>query len=242
MRTFDISTVKYFVSSVGGYSLSYALRHWKAKFPTFQHFYQDVISCSALESLAEFVRTVWDDIQPINITDALQERNIDRRRAMFDCIGVVKLFETLQPTMIDRQIITKERTRWDTNNRPYKMTYEDTYELYKIKYNKIFPEHWFVPRDDIFAVRCWCTTTQREYWIYVPQEAALGTAAPHFRELWNPDAIRAIAWTIRIDISQPKRIYRQGDIIVAEESPTSQIVEPYHLNKEQYLTLLYSET
>jgi len=58
----------------------------------------------------------------------------------------------------------------------------------------------------------------------------------------SPDAVSAIAWTIRINITHPKRIYRQGDIIIAEESENSVITAPYHLNKQQYLALMYSET
>jgi hypothetical protein len=127
------------------------------------------------------------------------------------------------------------------------------YELYELDAKKMFKtDRWGnEPREHIYAVRCWCTTTNREYWLYVPKEAALG------RQWWSttegnpkniPDAIRSIAWTVRIDVPKEhvEKIYRQGDIIVAKMKPKAKINEstitPYHLSKEDYLELMYSET
>jgi hypothetical protein len=85
--------------------------------------------------------------------------------------------------------------------------------------------------------------------LYVPREAALGAT------WWNrdsedskPDAIRAIAWTVRIDVPEEnvEKIYRQGDIIIAKMKNSAKATEttlsPYHLSKENYLSLMYSET
>jgi hypothetical protein len=78
--------------------------------------------------------------------------------------------------------------------------------------------------------------------LYVSPEAATGDAwyRPGREAKW--DAIRAIAWTIRVDVTHPERIYRQGDIVVAKMSPKSETVRPYHLTADQYLKLMYSET
>jgi hypothetical protein len=77
--------------------------------------------------------------------------------------------------------------------------------------------------------------------LYVNEEAATG------RRWWGdekakPDAIRAIAWTIRIDVDKPEKIYRQGDIIVVKKSKDSMDIREYHLDKDAYLSLMYSET
>lgn len=106
----------------------------------------------------------------------------------------------------------------------------DKYELYKIKGDKLFPEEkseWRRSNADIYAVRCWCTTTAREYWIYVPRNVG---------EM--KDAIEAIAWTFQLNIGEPVALYRQGDIIIAEAGPDSKEVRPYHLDKATYLKLL----
>jgi hypothetical protein len=86
--------------------------------------------------------------------------------------------------------------------------------------------------------------------LYVTKEAALGNRwwSSSDNEKEKPDAIRAIAWTVRIDVPEDKieKIYRQGDIIVAKMKDEASITEhtftPYHLSKEQYLSLIYSES
>jgi hypothetical protein len=84
--------------------------------------------------------------------------------------------------------------------------------------------------------------------LYVPREAALGDRWWHGDEGPEPDAIRAIAWTVRVDVPEEnlEKIYRQGDIIVAKMKDSAKATEttfnPYHLSKEQYLSLMYSET
>lgn len=242
MHQFNLDAVTYCVSGLEGFTLSEALRYWKAKFETIKHFMRDVITHECLEDLGGFVKESWDQIKPITVGEALQERNSERRRVMFDCIGVAKLFKQLNPELLDKKVVSKKRTRWDENNRAYEHRFEDVYELYRIVGTELFEheDRWRKP-NDVYAVRCWCTTTNREYWIYVPEEIALGKTARSPGEE-NPDAIRSIAWTIRVDVSNPKRIFRQGDIIVVEESEDSQTVEPYHLTAEQYLKLLFSET
>jgi hypothetical protein len=239
MITFDFNSTAYSVCRQAGYSLSEALQHWKTKFETVKHFKRDVINHPGLKEFGEFVEEVWDSIVPLTVQQAFQEMNLEKRRVMFDCIGVSKLFKELNPDLLDKQTITKTRTRWGQNRQPYVYQYEDTYELYKIDGKKLFTveSEWWEPIS-VYAVRCWCTTTGREYWIYVPEDVSVGGR-------WSPktpDAIRAIAWTIRIDVSHPKRIFRQGDIIIVEESDESETVPLYHLNKEQYLQLMFSET
>ncbi|WP_343566250.1 hypothetical protein [Sphingobacterium sp.] len=238
----NLEAATYYVSGLAGFNLTEALRFWKTKFETIKHFKRDVITHPYLKDLDDFVSEMWDSIDPITVQQALAEKNTERRRVMFDCIGVAKLFSQLEPELLNKQVLSKTRTRWDQDNKPWKHQFEDVYELYRIEGKKLFEpvSQWQKP-NDVFAVRCWCTTTNREYWIYVPEDIATGIPRWRGGES-NPDAIRAIAWTIRIDITNPKRIFRQGDIIVAEESDNSSPVEPYHLSKEQYIHLLFSET
>lgn len=239
---------EYNVNGREGYSLTMALRLWKAKFETLKHFQRDVITHPGLEELGNFVSEMWDNIKPVTVEEALSLNNVEERRLYFDCIGVAKLFQSMDPKLLDKQTVKKKRVRWNEDNKEWEHNFEDIYELYSIEGTKIFGK----PKDDIgrpflpvYAVRCWCTTTAREYWIYVPEEIAIGSSR-NFRNEFEqniPDAIRAIAWTIRIDITNPKRILRQGDIILVEESDDSQqLRQPKHLDSKEYLSLMYSET
>jgi len=223
---------------------------WKTRFPSFEHFSKNTIKSPALKELSDFVEEMWDSIEEISVEEAMKETNAEVRRIYFDCIGVVKLFKSLNPTLVDRQVVKKKRTRWDDKNDSYTYEFEDVYELYYIEGSKMFPSESRAKNVAVFAVRCWCTTTNREYWIYVPEDSCMIDSKYRVWELNSTirkkikyDAISAIAWTIRIDIDDPEKIYRQGDIIVVKEGSNSKKSKnPYHLSKEQYLSLMYSES
>lgn len=250
----DYSKQDYIVNNRSGWDLTTALRLWKTKYQNdYRDFQKEVIVHENLNDFDQFVQECWDEIEPVTVEEALQLENTEQRRTYFDAIGIEKLFSTLEPKLLDRQVLNKKRQRWDDEFNEYTHEFEDVYELYEMDATKMFKtDRWGnPPREHIYAVRCWCTTTNREYWLYVPKEAALG------RWWWSngegpednkPDAIRAIAWTIRLDvpIGHVEKVYRQGDIIVAkikaEITPDTLSALPYHLSKEDYLQLMYSET
>ena len=243
------NSASFCVSGLSGFDLSTALRLWKAKYPEFIDFKKDVITHASLKDVSDFVEESWDNIVPVTVEEALSLENVERRRVYFDCIGVQRLFKQMDPILRDRKVIKKKRAKWDDDNTEILYEFEDVYELYQLEGNKLFNRDRFgrTP-NQIYAVRCWCTTTNREYWLYVDQEAATGKSWWGDEAEVEFDAIRAIAWTIRIDIS-PKhveKIYRQGDIIVVKttaETPYENIDCPRrHLTKEEYLSLMYSET
>jgi hypothetical protein len=241
----------YIVNNRSGFDLSTALRLWKTKYAgDYRDFEKEVITHESLGDFNEFVSDCWNKIIPVTVEEALKITNTEERRVYFDAIGIEKLFKSLDPKLLDKQTIKKKRVRWDDELNEYDYDFEDVYELYEIEGEKLFTKQNEWSRlDPVFAVRCWCTTTNREYWLYVPREAALGNT------WWNrdedgatPDAIRAIAWTVRIDVPEEnvEKIYRQGDIIVAKIKnkciATESTISPYHLTKENYLSLMYSET
>lgn len=247
----DYSKQDYIVNNRSGWDLTTALRLWKTKYQDdYRDFQKEVIVHESLKDFDLFVQECWDTIKPVTVEEALQVANTEERRTYFDAIGIEKLFKGLEPELLDKQVLKKKRQRWDDEFNEYTHEFEDVYELYEIEGSKLYAlDRWGNPPNPIYAVRCWCTTTNREYWLYVPREAALGTT------WWNrdsednkADAIRAIAWTVRIDvpIGDVEKIYRQGDIIVAKiktgvDSTTTSALS-YHLSKEQYLSLMYSET
>jgi len=241
----------YVVNNRSGWDLTTALRLWKTKYADdYRDFQKDVITHEGLHDFDQFVQECWDKIQPFTVEDALKVSNTEERRTYFDAIGIEKLFKQLEPTLLDRQVIKKSRAKWDEEFKEYTYEFEDVYELYEIDGSKLYEkDRWGRKPENVYAVRCWCTTTNREYWLYVTKEAALGN------NWWRdeddkskPDAIRAIAWTVRVDVPEEniEKIYRQGDIIVVKMTDAAKVTEhsfrPYHLTKEQYLEKMYSET
>ena len=245
----DYSKQDYIVNNRSGWDLTTALRLWKTKYQDdYRDFQKEVIVHESLKDFDLFVQECWDGIEPFTVEEALKVVNTEERRTYFDAIGIEKLFKSLEPELLDRQVLKKYRTRWDDEFNEYTHEFEDVYELYQIEGTKLYDlDRWGNPPQPIYAVRCWCTTTNREYWLYVPREAALGENWWH-RKVNNedtPDAIRAIAWTIRLDvpISHVDRIYRQGDIIVTKLKDTDVPEVPqYHISKNDYIHLMYSET
>ena len=213
-----------------------ALKYWKKVHKNFDDFFAVVIANNAhpeMLALSKNVCDKWDSIPDVSVQQAFEEKNIEVRRLFFKAIGVSELFKELEPKLIDKQILKKEGVTWvDIEEVP--VTMRDEYELYEIQGSKLFPEEkseWRAGNATIYAVRCWCSTTRREYWIYVPK--TIGE---------QNDALEAIAWTVQLDITEPEYIYRQGDVILAKHSSISQGCTPYHLNKEQYVKLLKAES
>lgn len=239
----DYAKATYTVCGYDGFALTEALRLWRTKFEDFKDFQREVTNHPALKDFENMVKEMWDSIDKYTVQDAFAQSNTEIRRVYFDCLGVNRLMAELQPKLMDSQVIKKKRTRWDAKNDPYVYEFEDLYELYQLDGDKLFPaDQWRRSANPVFAVRCKCTTTQREYWLYVPTEAATGERWWREDAKYTYDAIRAIAWTIRLDVDNPEKIYRQGDIIVTKLSEKSKTVPAYHLNKDQYLQLMYSET
>lgn len=245
MKKNNYQNYTYTVNGREGFGLSEALRLWKTRYEKdFRDFERDVITHPSLYDFRDFVKDMWEQIIPVTVEEALAIPNAEIRRTYFDAIGVEKLFKQLNPTLRDKQTIKKKRARWDDTNTQYEYEFEDVYELYEMPGTKLFEvNRWGQKPDPVYAVRCWCTTTNREYWLYVPREAATGQRWVSSDDDMNYDAIRAIAWTIRIDVDSPEKIYRQGDIIVVKMGPDTTEGQPQrHLTKEQYLSLMYSET
>ena len=156
----------------------------------------------------------------------------DLQRLCFKAIGVIELFKALEPELVHKDRIDYDNIITDSIGNQSKVATVDEYELYKIDGNKLFPEEkseWRVANATIYAVRCWCTTTKREYWIYVPR---------HIGEKNN--ALEAIAWTIRISHTNPLYLHRQGDVVIAKLSNQSEPCAPHSLSAEEYVKLLKS--
>ena len=246
LNLFDYQNGDYVINGTKDWPLDQAMRLWKTQYRDDKDaFVKAIIKHDIMNPLRDYVLPLWDEIKPISVKEAFNEKNIERRRVYFDKIGVERLFEEMEPTLLDTQTIEKNRTRWTTKNEAYQSVYKDKYDLYKLDSKKLFPDETNNRVTDVYAVRVSCPSTDRVYWIYVPEEAALGSTGngrSNAAAERKADAIRAIAWTIMIDVTNPGKIYRQGDIIVIEMTEESKPCTAVHCTKEQYLNLFVSET
>lgn len=220
-----------------------AVQIWKLTYKTIQEFVKEVVNGNpALNQILGYVSDNWDDAEEVTFEDCFKEKNIEIRRLLFRGIGMEVMMEKLEPELLSRETLTHPNIKWDENNKELKEASDNTevYELYKIdgtkfkskeELDKLNKDSWDYKRinnyESVYAVRCWCCSTGREYWIYVPERVAR-----------NNSAIEAIAWTVRLNFTEPQFIMRQGDVIIAKTSIDSKECAPYHLSATEYKNLL----
>lgn len=217
-----------------------AVQIWKLTYKTIEEFVKEVISGNpALNQILGYISDNWDDAEEVTFEECFKEPNIEIRRLLFRGIGMEVMMKELKPELLGKETLIHKQIKWDDDNDQLdEVTHnKEVYELYKIEGTKFRSEkelegkdEWEIRRmnyDTVYAVRCWCCSTDREYWIYVPEHACK-----------NFDPIEAIAWTVRLNYTDPLFIMRQGDVIIAKNSPTSVECAPYHLDKETYSQLL----
>ncbi len=250
--------IEYIIQGVRGFDMNTYYRAMKTRYPEWEVFIRETRPVED-EELA-LMKESWDEVKPIDIQEALGERNIEKRKALFSCIGPEKLFREMEPELLDTQTLKKTRKSWGEKNEEIMKDFDDTYELYRIPRKKLFPDVSnaantvaFTSIDDVYAVRCWCTTTGREYWIFVSPEAAgikRGSHVVNGQIVTEPnkhDAVAAIAWTFRVGYKAEhiEAIYRQGDCLVVKTTPEAKLMDDwswYHLDKQTYIDKLVAES
>ena len=217
---------------------------WKKMYKTYDNFHEQVIKPADNDFMNEMgmhIKKEWDKTKDITFADAFKVKNIEIRRLYFKAIGVIEMFKEFNPTLVDTKTLVKNGYRWNEKNEKVPYEINDKYELYKIDGCQLYPEEinsWRVNNAAVYAVRCWCSTNGREYWIYVPRNVGE-----------KGDALEAIAWTVRLKHTHPKSIIRQGDVILYELSSKSEFLENKwgrehfnHLTGKEYKKLIIATT
>lgn len=192
----------------------------------------------------------WDDIVPLTFKEIAQFENLEKRRVGINALGLERLVQSVNPTLVDSKTI-KKTTMWvDTNGELVEHEYDDTYELYKVSkdyFNEGLDKYRGM-NDDVYYVKCKDTSTDREYLIWVDIRQVLSN---NDKNTWSGIkdedccAIEAIAWTIQVDVEQGgiEKIVRQGDCILVKPKPDANILNsPRHLTKDEYLSLIVAES
>lgn len=195
---------------------------------------------------------IWEDIIPLTFKDISQLVNLEQRRIAFLHYGLERLVKEVKPELIDKKTI-KKKTIWVNNKGEFvEKKFNDTYELFKVS-GKYFDDRkrqeWEREPDDVHFVKCKCTSTDREYMIWVDLRSVANTNG----QGWNYDikkinAIQAIAWTIQTNIPEGniEKIVRQGDCVLIKPTRyfSSDMVSDNvrHLTEKEYRKLLVSES
>ena len=214
------------------------LRYLKNKYsnkPRFQNnFLNEILRAfdgnmpPAVVDLMLFFRDNYDMVQPYTYAEAFLHPNDFWKSVVFSSIRVSDMIAELG------------HSRIATAGRPvrHKQFSKSGEFLGYHEYDVIFETHEVSGRklnlmNNIFAVRCWCTTTNNEHWLWIDREYA-------------SDPLEAIARTFFVHenlIPFIKELKRQGDILLAELTkeiePRAQMVS---LSKDQYFDLLTAQS
>lgn len=176
----------------------------------------------------DMLRYYFQELDPFTYKEAFAIENATFRATVFGSINVGEMIANLG----------HERLKVEgknVNHRVYKMdgsyemkNYDVVYELHKINCTALGLEN---PN---YCVKCWCTTTNKEHWLWVEEEYAL------------KGPLEAIASTVRVYenmIPHIKYIKRQGDVLLfemeKEVKPSGNIVP---LTADQYFSKLIAQS
>lgn len=182
----------------------------------------------------DILKDQWDTIVPLTFSEICQEfNNIEERRVAFDCLGLDRLENEVNPLLVNSETLTKTTTWINLEGVEEVKTYKDTYELYYVKGEKLFEgiKNIFQTDKKYYYVKFKDTSTDRYYLIWV--------------NILTTSAIESIAWTFttKIPLGNVKQIVRQGDcVLVYPIDPTKVQRYDRHLTEYEYRNLLILES
>lgn len=187
----------------------------------------------------EFLIEEWENIQPLSLKDVLLDKDLERRRAILEWIPVQRfLFENAKT--VDVRTVTTANKKWDMDGKLISTEpLVNRYELLQLDAIDLFPElksraaHAY-----IYAVKVICPTTDNTFFIIV----AGPNDNPPYAQKGKYNALEAIASMCFCPITNPKSLYRQGDVMIFEHNPDSKPCTPYALKGEDYVRLLQAQS
>ena len=181
-----------------------------------------------LIKLVDCIVTSYDTAKPYTYIEAFELKSEVFRSMVFGCIRVPEMIRELGHYRIataGRQVRHKQYAA-DGTFTGY-LEYDVIFETHQVDGTKLGV------REPIYAVRCWCTTTQDEHWLWIQDE-------------WAMDPIEAIAHTFQVHenlVPHIKELKRQGDVLLVE---LDRDVEPrgalVTLSADQYFGLLTAQS
>jgi hypothetical protein len=197
-----------------------------------------------LDKFKEELIEKWEKAETFNYFDAFAITNEQFRRLVFQTINISDMMKNLESKRLNTDGIKVKREQYTPEGEfaGYK-EYDNIYEVHEINSTNLIKD--LLAQDNngrgrevtngsekLYAVKCWCTSTNKEHWLWIEPE-------------YKNDPLTAIASTFRVHknlIPHIKKLKRQGDILLMEldkeVQPEGEVVP---LTKEQYFNLLTCE-
>ncbi len=178
---------------------------------------------------------IWSKIKPLTYEQLFKIENRLLRRFAFQYIGISVLMEKLGAERIATEGIELNYFRYDEQGQKVPFRKHNIYEIYQADGNLLGSDFFlgFGRTREIYAVKCWCSSTEHEHWLWISPE-------------YKDDPLAAIASTFRVHenvIPYIKRLKRQGDVLICEMN--QQVIPEGRirpLTKDEYFGMLEVET
>jgi hypothetical protein len=189
---------------------------------------------ASFDEILASIKRKWKKVVPLKYEDIFQLHDFRLRRFAFNYVGVDVFMKKLKAKRIATEGIEVTNIEYDAQGSKKLVKKHNIFEIYEADFNKV--QHfrsWRGEKQLRYAVKCWCTSTNKEHWIWV-------------EEKYKDDPLAAIASTFRVHenvIPFIKCLKRQGDILLCEMKRNVRpegTIRP--LTKEEYFGLLIAES
>lgn len=218
------------------------LRYLKNKFTNRQRFISGFVepienqieSCAnpellkSLTKVLKIFRSNYDTVNPYSYNEAFRINSAVFRSIIFGCIRVPEMIKELGHKRVATAGMPVRHKQFSKSGEflGYR-EYDVIFETHQVNGKKLGLT------ESVYAVRCWCTSTDNEHWLWIDDQH-------------KNDPLEAIARTFFIHenlIPHIKELKRQGDILLVElNSDIEPRGEMVSLSKEQYFGLLTAQS
>lgn len=176
----------------------------------------------------DFMVDNYNSAKKFSFKEAFKISDKEFQGLVFSSINISEMIKGLGAKRIKTDGIEANHKQYDEHGNFIGMkSYHNIYEVHEVSGKKLGI------RENLYVVKCWCTSTNKEHWLWI-------------EDAYANDPLTAIASTFRVHeniIPHIKCLKRQGDLLLIEMDkkikPEGNIVP---LTKEQYFTLLVAQS
>jgi len=192
-------------------------------------------SIFACDEVLDELLNIYDKVKEFSYAEAFAIPNEVFQAKVFGSIDIVEMIKELGHERIataGKHLRHKQFSK-EGEFEGY-VEYDVIYETHKVDSTKL-PSLEGDNDGDVYALRCWCTTTDKEHWLWIEDE-------------YKDDPLEAVAQTFRVHknvIPHITEIKRQGDMLLVEldkEIKPSSTDEIVPLTAEQYFGFLTAQS
>jgi hypothetical protein len=195
----------------------------------------------------------WDDIVPLEFKEVAAIENLESRRVALLYLDIQSVLEQADAKLVKSETLQKTTTWVADDGSLIEHKFDDTYELWQVSRETLTGQRsrWGGGPEMEHFIRMKDTSTDRKYLIWVNLQGVINTNmilhdVRQDNEIsYDVSPIAAIAWTIQTTVPAGciKRIIRQGDCILIEPKPNTELmIVPRHLTESEYRQYLILES